>query len=316
MSWLHVLVMGASGIAAMRAALERGDIDEAARQGATAGPAVVERALASPDRTTRLAGIAAAPLVEDRGELLAALARVAGGADWRTAIPAATAARTIARQLAHRAQAGYVADDIADDDLASWRAVWGELALRGDRWVELRVIALDVAAALDQVGSPGGTGGVALDRALQDPDPAFRRAAATVVALPVPAASWPALAATVVHDADLDVALGAAQSLCLSLDAGAPRPVLDALGADGLARIRALVAANRPEQAALRDAARCLTADGSPDNVAAARTIPPAPRAAAHAPPAPAGDDATTPTGPAANPAHGRAPRTRRGGSH
>ena len=178
MSWLTVLAMGAAGVLAMRAAFERGDLEEAARRGALAGPAVVEHALGASDprseidRMTRLAAIAAAPLVEDRAELLAALAKVAGGADRRTAIPAAAAARTIAREFMRHDRP----DDIAPDDVATWRAAWADLAMRGDRWIELRVLALDTAAALDPQGV-----GVDLAAALADPDPAFRRAAASAV---------------------------------------------------------------------------------------------------------------------------------------
>jgi hypothetical protein len=264
MSWLHVVVLGASGIAAMRAALEHGDLDEAARRGALAGPTVVERALADGRRTTRLAAIAAAPLVEDRAELLEPLARAAGGPDRRTAIPAAGAARAIARELARQGRP----DDLAQDDLATWRGAWAGLAMRTDRWIELRLLALDTAAALDPTGI-----GVDLGAALHDPDPAFRRAAATIVPLPAPAASHAALAGAVVGDTDPEVALGAAQSLCMSIDE-ARRPVLDALGAAGLARIRALVTSERPPDAtAVRDAARCLAADGSPESAAALRRI-------------------------------------------
>ncbi len=255
-------MLAASGLAAMRGALERGDLDEAARQGALAGPAVVERALAAPDRATRLAAIAAAPSVEDRAELLDALATAAAGPDRRTAIPAARAARTIARGLARHRRMHDVdsagADDLAPDDLARWRTAWGQLALRGDRWIEVRLAALDTAAALD----PGELG-VDLAAALADPDPALRRAAASLVPVPAPAAAYPALAAAIIHDADPDVALAAAQSLCMAV-ADAPRPVLDALGDAGLARLRALATAHRPDAAATRDAARCLAADGPP----------------------------------------------------
>jgi hypothetical protein len=248
-SWLSAVVLGASGIAAMRAALERGDLDEAARRGALAGPSVVERALTDPARTIRLAAIAAAPVVEDRAELLGTLARAAGAPDRRTAIPAAGAARAIARELAHHDRP----DDLAEDDLAIWRAAWAALAMRSDRWIELRLLALDTAAALDPAGV-----GVDLGAALHDPDPAFRRAAATIVPLPAPAASYAALAAAVVSDPDPDVALGAAQSLCLSIDAPG-RPVRDALGPAGLARIRALVTSKHaPDATWVRDAARCL----------------------------------------------------------
>jgi hypothetical protein len=263
---LHVLVMGATGVAAMRAALEHGDLDEAARRGALAGPAVVERALEAPDRLTRIAAIAAAPIVEDRAELLPTLARVAGGGDRRTAIPAASAARAIARELASHDRP----DDLTEEDLATWRAAFAALAMRGDRWIELRVVALDTAAALDPAGI-----GVDLTAALHDPDPAFRRAAAASVPLPAPVASYAALAGAIAGDHDPDVALGAAQSLCLSIDAAAsPRPILDALGAAGLARIRGLVTSDRASAAAaVRDAARCLAADGSAESAAALRAL-------------------------------------------
>jgi hypothetical protein len=252
-SFLQIIVLSAAGIATMRAALERGDVDEAARQGALAGPVIVERALGAADRLTRLAAIAAAPLVEDRAELLDALARAAGGPDRRTAIPAAVAARAIARELA----ADDRPDHIAADDVATWRSTWATLALRTDRWIELRLLALDTASALDQ-GRHGGAG-VELGAALRDPDPAFRRAVASVIALPAPPATHAALVDMVIRDPDPGVALAAAQTLCMSLSPSrAGRPILDALGGAGLARIRTLVAGDRTPVA--RDAARCVAA--------------------------------------------------------
>src|SRR5262249_6763565 len=140
-----VLVWAVAGIASMKAAVERGDLDEAARQGKLAGPAVVERALASPDRATRMAGIVAAAVRHARGELLPALARVASGPDRRPAIPAARVALDIARHLPRGWQAD---DDIADDDIATWRQSFADLAMHADRWIELRVLALDTAQAL------------------------------------------------------------------------------------------------------------------------------------------------------------------------
>jgi len=262
-AWLDLLVLGAAGTAAMRTALERGDLDEAARQGALAGPAIVERALGAADRTTRLAAIAAAPLVEDRAELLDALARAAVSPDRRTAIPAAAAARAIARELVSHDRP----DDLADDDLARWRAAWAGLAMQGERWIELRVIALDTAAALDRDGI-----GVDLGAALGDPDPAFRAAAAATTAPEASARPEPAqrLAGAVIHDLDPEVALAAAQALCMAIDAASARPILDALGPSGLARIRALVTSDAPE---VDDVARCLAADGSDASIAALRAL-------------------------------------------
>src|SRR5262245_25264183 len=124
----------------MRAAIDRGDIDEAGRQGMLAGPSIIAKALAAPDRPARLAGIIAAPTTADREELLVPLAKLAAKPDRRTAIPAAIAARQIARELAQRADPP---DDIAVEDVAGWRDRWAELARSTDRWIELRVIALD-----------------------------------------------------------------------------------------------------------------------------------------------------------------------------
>jgi hypothetical protein len=258
-----MIAAGAAGLAAMRAAMERGDIEEAARQGALAGPAAIEQALAAPDRTARLAAIAAAPgaaeLPAARAELLPALARAAARPDRRTAIPAARAPREIARSLlGHARPSGAAADlpdDLAPDDVAAWRAEWAGLAARPDLWIELRVLALDTAAALD----PGGTGGE-LAAALADPDPAYRRAAIAAVPMPVPLALRAALAGAVARDADPGAALAAAAVLCADLAADPPRPVLDALGPQGLERLRELAAgAPRPEA---RNAGRCLAAAG------------------------------------------------------
>ena len=230
----------------MRAAIDRGDVDEAARQGALAGPAVIEQALGAPDRAAKLAGIAAAPLAEDRGELLVPLARLAAGPDRRVAIPAAGAARTIARDFARHGRP----DDIADADVAGWRDGWLALARRRDRWIELRVLALDVVAALDP-------GGIDLAGALAEPDPAYRRAAIALAPMPVPDAQRTALAAAIVKDIDPDVALAAAQVLCADLASGAVPGLLDALGAPGIARIKILVTRKAPAHV-LRDAKRCL----------------------------------------------------------
>ena len=197
-----------AGLASIRAAIERHDVDEAARQGTLAGPAVVLEALRDRDRTAQLAGIAAATHVEDRAELLGRLATIAGGADRRTAIPAARAAKQIARELG----AHTVPDDLAAEDLAAWHDTWLALATRGDRWIELRVLALDVAAALGDV--PLST----------DPDPAIRLAAIELQPSPLPDVLRAPLAAIIAHDADERVVLGAAQVLC----AGEAKRCLDA----------------------------------------------------------------------------------------
>jgi len=204
-----------AGLASMKAAIDRHDVDEAARQGTLAGPAVVLEALRDHDRTAQLAGIAAAPRVEDRAELLARLAAVAAGADRRTAIPAARAARQIARELG--AQSPH--DDLAGEELGAWHDAWLALAARRDRWIELRVVALDVAAALGDVPLSS------------DPDPAIRRAAIELQPTPTPRRAE--LVAVVATDADDRVALAAAGVLCLD-------GTFDALDATGKQRLAAL----------------------------------------------------------------------------
>ncbi|HWO21560.1 MAG TPA: hypothetical protein VNO30_22480 [Kofleriaceae bacterium] len=289
MGWLPLIVAGAAGLAAMRAAMDRGDIEEAARQGALAGTTVLEQALAAPDRPAQLAAIAAAPAASDqpaaRAELLPALARVAAGPDRRTAIPAARAAREIARSLYGHARppgaAAELPDDLAPADVLALRQAWAALAARTELRIEVRVLALDTAAALE----PGGTG-VDLAAALADPDPAYRRAAIALVPMPVPPALRGALAGAAAGDADPGAALDAAAVLCADLAVDPPRPILDALGPRGLARLRELVAASAKAgdaktgdaksgdaKAAVRSAARCLAADGTPESAAALKAI-------------------------------------------
>jgi hypothetical protein len=266
MSWAQ-LVVAAAGLASMKAAIERGDIDEASRQGLIAGPAVVERALVSTDRALRLAGIASAPTVTGRLSLLEALATAAGGPDRRTAIPAAHAARSIARELAcaaGRACAGAhptedlaMPDDVAPDDIGRWRAAFVELAPRPDRWIEVRVLALDTASALD----PDTGELVALiTRGLADPDPAFRRAAIAIVPMPVPVSLHAALSKAIAHDRDPGVALAAAAVMCGDLISDAPRPILDAIGSAGLARAQTLAGEPTASRVAAKDVGRCLAA--------------------------------------------------------
>jgi hypothetical protein len=247
----------------LRAAAERGDVDEVARQGVLAGPAVVERLLASPDRIDVLAAIVAAPEVTDAASLLLPLATVAGGRDRRTAVPAARAARAIARALARRA-APDPSDDVADDDHAAWQEAWHALARRDDRWIEVRLAALEVTVALAEARhlEPG------LDADLADPDPALRRAAVELIAAPTPPALRPTLARLVRDDPEARVGLAAAAVLCGDLVADPAPAILDALGAPGLARIRALLADGDLRAigaigaiGAIRDAARCLAAD-------------------------------------------------------
>jgi hypothetical protein len=237
----------AAGIAAMTGAFERGDLDETSRQGMLAGPALVEGALDAPARATQLAAIVAAPHVEGSAELLPHLASVASRGDRRTAIPAARAAREMARELARHE----LADDLAPDDLAGWRAQFEQLAANSHRFIEVRVLALDTVAALTQVIEPGAIG-FDLGVALADPDPAYRAIALADIPTPRPNNIIAALANTATNDVDDKVALLAAQVLCGD-DPGAGRWLL---AAQGGARLKKLVS-GKPARL-VRDARRCL----------------------------------------------------------
>jgi hypothetical protein len=213
--------------ATMTDAFERGDLDEATRQGAIAGPVVVEAGLGSASRSVQLASIASAPFVEDRAELLSSLATVAANPDRRTAIPAATSARAIARELTK----AELPDDIDDDDLATWRARYEAIAANRNHFIEVRVLALDTIAAL---------GHVDIARALEDPDADFRTAAVAVVPVPTPDPLFAPLAKAIREDADVDVVRTAALALCEQKD-----KAVALLGAQGLDRLKKLAPKSR-----------------------------------------------------------------------
>lgn len=277
-------------LATMRSALGKGDLDEATRQGVLAGAVVVQTALASTDRTTVLAGIASAPRVEGRADLLEPLASIARGPDRRTAIPAARAAVQIARDLVREDPA----DDIADADIVAWRDRFGDIALDRTRWIEVRVLAIDAAAYLERartlvprdpsMGSAGdargtidpsradGTG-VPLAPLLADPDPAIRRAVLAHAPSPLPPELRDPIAKLVHADTDAHVALAATAVLCADLAFDPAQPILTALGPAGIARVQAIVTTEGASRGHLREAARCLAAEKSPASLAALRKV-------------------------------------------
>jgi len=236
-----------AGLAAIKSAFDRGDLDETARQGQRAGAAIVEGALHASDRPTVLAGIVAAQAVDGREELLPALLALAAGPDRRIAIPAARAARAIADRV-------QVTDDLPEDELDAWRADWVKLAIDPSRWIEVRIAGLEVAAAL----APGGTLGFDLASIMTLADPALRATAVSLVPQPAPVELRAVLSTAVANDTDPRVALGAAQALCADLAHDPAGPVVTALGDAGLARIKTLVLEKQLPVAMIRDASRCL----------------------------------------------------------
>ncbi len=269
----------AGSLASMTAAIERGDVDDAARRGQLAGPTVVERAVAARDRSTRTAGIAAATAVEGRVELLDALASAASGPDRRTSLPAATAAAAIAAELERQAQRDALGDDHAAADIVGWRDRWVAVALDQERPVDVRVRAVETAARLEVVAIALGADaaasriGVPLAALAQEPDPDVRVAVVSAAPQPLPASLRADLVSIVVRDTDDVVAVTAAQALCADLVADPAEPILAALGDAGLARLRSAITSSSIPRGALRDAARCLTADPDPASAAALRAI-------------------------------------------
>ena len=266
-----VIALAATGLATAasiepRVRYEAGDLAELRRWAADAPLDAIERGLASDDRVEVLTAITAAPASRDAIALLPALARLAGHWDRSIAAPAARAAYAIAHATdGDRA----IADDLDDDALEAAAAAWTALAGRRDRWSDVRTLAVEIA--LDLTAARAATADTAPDRFVAlaayvgDPDPEVRLAALERLDIPAPPSAHAPLVDRVIHDPDPRVRLVAAQALCAADAAVA----VAALGADGLAALRAAVVAEVDRPGALLDAARCLADDDDPRSVRA-----------------------------------------------
>jgi hypothetical protein len=287
-------------------ALLHGTPDDVAWVGREAGTDEVAAALADPVGTR--AATIAATAVDDGWSLLDELAHAAAGWSRAEAVDATRAAAAITRTLDGNAA---IVGEIPDDLLAEAAARWLAIAAGTDRWPDVRVTALEIAARIARArtataeAAPGL--GFDLDAMLADADPLIRRTAAELVPQPAPPHVHAALARAVVGDLEPAVAVAAAQALCAELAGGDPaEPILAALGPAGIERLRAaFTAAARtgvpvatpasggsghalagpgagtalPPGAAV-DAARCLVADGSgPSRAAVSALASRAPRA-------------------------------------
>ncbi len=237
------------------------DLERARAASAAAPTTTIERDLGAADRRVRLAAVASAPAAAQPDELLDELAVAAGGWDRTVAIAAARSARTIARALAgagpRLTPGALVDDDRAAGAVAAWRA----LAARGDRWADVRVLALETAVTL-----AGNAVEVDLAALAVDDDPEVRRAAIELLAIPAPAAARPWLVERLMRDRIAAVRQAAGQALCAGLPADAAA-VMTALGDDGREALREVASSAAPVTAALVDVARCLALD--PDPIAA-----------------------------------------------
>ncbi len=254
---------------ALARALVSPDRDAVAAIGAGSGAAPLAQVLAGGGRRARLAACRAAPSAPDAWALIGPLAAVADRPDRALAVEAARAAGTIAAALDRDALLGAEAPD---DEVRAALTAWRSIGADAHRWPDVRVRALEIGRDLAAALGPDATGDDApYDAAarIADPDPEVRRAALELL----PPRDPPlALAAAALADPDPEVAVAAAQAMCTGLALGDdPAPALAAAGADGLARMRALVVDSALAAPARLDTARCLVADRAATSLAAAR---------------------------------------------
>jgi hypothetical protein len=268
-------------------ALADGGVEAAIWVARQAGTDAVGAALADADPVAARAAAIAAPHTDDAWSLLDELAAAAGGWDRARAVDATRAALAIVESLDGDAA---VEGELPDDVLAGLGTRWLGLARRADRWPDVRVSALEIAARIARARAATAAApslGYDLAELLADPDPAVRRAAAELVPQPASADQRAALVTVIVGDAEPEVVVAAAQALCGDVAHDDPAPILAALGAAGLDRLRAVLSApgaGALPSGAVVDAARCLRADGSGASRAALAALagraPPAVKAA------------------------------------
>jgi hypothetical protein len=258
-------------------ALLRADQGDLRRAGRLASSRGLRPALLSADRLTALAAARAAPAADDAWLLLDTLAEVAAGPDRTLAVAAANAAARIAGELD---AAVLLEQDAPRDAVVGRIRAWRSISERADRWADVRVLAMQTAAALSHAGSHAlGASvppepGYDLAAAARDADAEIRRAAVELLPSPLSTAELAVAAAVIANDPSTMVAISAAQAACAGLALGDPvRRVLAALGPAGLARVRDLVVDPALPAVARIDAARCVAADRSPQSAAAVRKM-------------------------------------------
>lgn len=237
-----------------------GDRLEMERAGWNLGAARLADLIEGDDRPRAMAAFEAAPHAADAHALFDLLAEVAREPDRARAAAAGRAAARIARDL-DRERARHL--ELGGGGLARAAAAWREIAADDGRDADVRVRALETAAGIASA-DPGQGLGFRLEAAAADADPEIRRAAFELTRRPLSEGRAALAAERAREDADDRVALAALQAVCGDLALGeAAGPRLAALGEDGLARARALVADPPPDaiRPAVIDAALCVAAD-------------------------------------------------------
>ncbi len=261
----------------LKGAFLAGSTDEVERAARSAGARRLTIALAGAagDRVLALAAADGAPFAEDAVWLLPALVAAARSPDRPLAVRAARGAARIASALD---SSELIMNDVPPDWTRARIHELRELAADSSRWVDVRVSLLEAAAhlrrALEAEAGPADAP-YDLAAAAVDPDPEIRRAAFELLGSPLAPAQLAIAANAVAADPVPVVAIAAAQAACDGLRFGDPaRPVLAALGAKGLPRLRVLVADKALSAGARLGAARCLAVDGSSASKKALATLP------------------------------------------
>jgi len=189
---------------------------------------------------------------------LGRLADVATRPDRSLAAPAAE----LGSQIAHRIDAFDLDErEIPAAELRLVQQQWLEVADETERWVDIRVYALDVAAALETILHEHGDVGAQRPwlNFLKDPDPQMRAAAVLLVPQ---SPDLVAMALTLVADGrSEEVSLAAGQRLCGPL--GSTPGHGATLSSDAMTRLQRLASNTALPSAARADLAPCLLAEGS-----------------------------------------------------
>lgn len=255
---LSLLCLGSAAFAADWVGLMRqGNQPELERHGGRAGAAGLSPVLSSGERPQRLSALEALGGAEDSWALLGLLASTAADPDRSLAIVAAQ----VAAEEAHQLDAFTIeAEEILTHDLVVWQLAWLTLAQQSDRWVDIRIYSLEVAATLGERISPAKRPPIPWNEFFSDSDPEMR--AAAIALAPHGDATARQAGVFVRFDTKDIVALTAAQRLCGPL--GSPktssRTVTDN---ETLSRLRALSENKSLAIHARVDIANCLVTDPS-----------------------------------------------------
>lgn len=257
---LLLLTLGGAAFAAdFVEQLRSGNRVELERMGERVGATGLAHELISEDRIGTLAALHAATGAEDSWALLGLLAQRAADPDRSIATLAAQVGVEIAHQLD-----GYTIDlqEIPTQNLLIWHSSWLEVAKHPQRWVDIRVYALEAAERLRSLIAASKQPEVQWDEFLGDSDAEMR--AAAIAFAPRGRALEPQALALLRNDASPQVVLTAAQWLCGPL--GSRRVLAKGLDASTAARLQALASNTNFDVAARADLANCLVAEASEES--------------------------------------------------